>query len=232
MALRLPLPAARQAVIDVLLVTGVRASLATRRRAAAARGAARRPPLRRRPGLRRPRHAVQQHRAASAPAFSSADPRGERSFAEEWRAPAFEAGRHIRRGRARRARSGSRPPRPRDTLGARRRYRWRRRRTGGRHADRTVAGDLGLLPHADDRLRGHGPRPRRDRLGARTRHRARAGRADRCRRCAAAASPTALLPVTSLDALAPAADDPGGVHAAGLARVLTRPARPGLARSA
>ena len=67
-------------------------------------------------------------------------------------------------------------------------------------ADRAVAGDLGLLPHQHDRLRRHGLDARRDRLGARH-FIATCAAAGRCRRCAAGASPTACCRSRSLGRL-------------------------------
>ena len=144
-----------------------------------ARRAARRAPLHRRPGLPARRHADQQHRRPAAPAFSSADPRSAQ----------------LRRGVARAGvdRPAATPTALGAALGLDARCRAALARVGdaardercrAADGDRAVAGDLGLLPLADDRLRRHGPQPRRGRTGraahsidARARRRSAAGAA-------------------------------------------------------
>jgi hypothetical protein len=220
MALRLRLPAGPAAgVIDLLLVTGVRASVV------AADGPARLAAL-------LDAHHYGDGLAFLAPGtpsnntggersgFSSADPRGARSFAEEWRAPAFNAAGTSAAARTARA-LGFTAPQANNTFG----------RIGGTGGDDDApAADMltalwaatwgyyltqmigvdgtGLGPDAIDWARAHaiahlrpgGPLPTL-----------------RCGR-----QPYGVLPVTSLDTFAPAADDTGGVHAAALARVLVR----------
>ncbi|HVG77319.1 MAG TPA: hypothetical protein VNF03_04210 [Patescibacteria group bacterium] len=218
MALRLRLPAGA-AVIDVLLVTGVRASLASTD--GPAHLAALLDAHHYGDGLAfiapgTPSNNTSDERSA----FSSADPRGERSFAEEWRAPAFEAAGTSEAALTARA-LGLAAAAAADTLG-------RVGGTGG--TDDAPAADMltalwaatwgyyltqmigiegtGLGLDAIDWARAHA-----------IAH-VRAGGPLSTLRCGR--QPYGLLPVTSLDAFAPAADDPGGVHAAGLARVLTR----------
>src|SRR6185436_19319373 len=220
MALRLRLPAGpATGVIDLLLVTGVRAAVA------AADGPTRLAAL-------LDAHHYGDGLAFVAPGtasnntggersgFSSADPRGARSFAEEWRAPAFDAAGTSAAARMARA-LGLTATQASDTLG----------HVGGTGGDDDApAADMltalwaatwgyyltqmigiegtGLVPDAIDWARAHaithlragGPLPTL-----------------RCGR-----QPYGVLPVTSLDAFAPAADDGGGVHAAALARVLVR----------
>ena len=220
MALRLRVPAAVvSGGLDLLVVTGVRATLT------AADGPAQLGALLDAhhygdgltfvaPGT------ASNNTSGERSAFSSNDPRGERSFAEEWRAPGFDAG--GRAGAARVARAfGLSAASALETFG---------RVGGGGRDDDTPGADMltalwpatwgyylaqmiglgggGLSPEAFDWARGHaiahlragGPLPTL-----------------RCGR-----QPYGLLPVTSLDRFAPARDDAGAAHAAALARVLAK----------
>ena len=154
MALRLPLPVP---AVDVLLVVG-----GVRRRPARAD---RRPPCSTptttptawrscQPGT--PTNNTTPTRAGYQPR-----PRGDRSFAVEWRRERSGARQRRRRCTARRSASRLRrrsPRRPSATSSSRR-----------GDGDRAVAGHLGLLPLADDRLRRHRPRRSRAGLGPRPR---------------------------------------------------------------